>query len=263
MADTETAARKAVTDKIKAERAQLQRDIKSARATEKEVAKEQEKASAKAFALAKKNGFDSEPTLQEETVAHDAALATRAFLGITRKLQTIEQKIAALDDPAEIERRVQAQLSQDQRISALVARTSNDKPNDKPRGRRQRMSTIEIPKPVGDRIKKALEDGKSTGEVADKLRSDKVKPVFYGEWTNRSVRRTYKVFTGKENIPARAKNAGRKLKDRAPAPTRKVTANGNGKKTSAAKPLTKAAQASGTSRGGTGSKKKKTAAARK
>ena len=263
--DPVQAARVAVEKALKEERATVKKTLAATERMEKEAAKEDLRASNALWKLSQKNGLDNEPDAKEKEAEKVADRTHAKWSGIARSVARYKKRLAELDDPAELERLVQDELKKQAGLADLRQRKEDGTMATATAPRKRSTSngvarTVDIPKPLGERVKKELEKGTPVRDLMAKLTKDKTPNPFKGPWSPRAVRTTYKRFTGKKNIPAAAKKSGRvPLAERTPARTTKLA----NKKTGSARPLSRKAQASGTSRGGTGHRKSKTAGSKK
>jgi hypothetical protein len=250
-------ARKRVLDDIKPERKQIESALREARKRLPKVQKDATAASDRWWKLARKNGLDNPITDKEKEAAHAHDQSARQLRSVESAIMTATRKLNELTDEAAIERRTQDKLRTYERISQLKTK-ENGSMSSAATAPRASKTTGEVPAAVSNKIVKLyVEKGLSTPPITEQLNKENAEP-HKKSWTDSKVRSILTSETGKTLSQLRKKSpaASRALADRPPAATRKVSnGNGNGK-TATAKPISKSAQAAGTSRGGTGSKKK-------
>lgn len=264
---TEKEARERVLADIRPKRKQVESALREARKRLPKVTKDAIAASDRWWKIASKDGFDSPITDKEKEAAHAHDQSARQLRSVEGAITIAQRKLTELTDEAAIERAVRDKLSSYERVSKL--RTKENGSMTATATRTPAKTAADVPTSIANKILKLyIEQGVSTPPITAQLNKDKAEP--YGaSWTDTKVRTILTKETGKTLSQLRDKSpaASRAVADRPPAATRKVNSNG-GKAKATAKPLSKSAQATGTSRGGTGSKKKtaarkKTATARK
>lgn len=247
--------RKHVLAEVAAERKTLTAQLRSHQKLEKEVAKEDQKLGDKYWKLASRD-FDKEPDDKEREAERLANAAHKRLAGVFASISVVKDKLAALDNDAEIERRVTQRASTMERIDGLKARTGG---TDVPTATRKRKTTrVEVPADVIARIVRDVKGGMGITTVTDDLNAEKVKSATGGTWYPKQV---WNVVLAKTGMTVSELRKDKPLKSKAVASNPPRRTQTLPKKTVAAKPLSKTAQANGTSRGGTGSKKRKPSAA--
>lgn len=265
-------ARERVLAEVEPERRRAESALKTATKLLPKVHKDAAKASDRWWALVRKNGLDDPITVKEKAAAHAHDSAARQLRSVEAGITAAKRKLVELTSEVAIEKRVAEKLRTHGRVEHLKSTKRKGKMATATSTRTSKKIE-DVPKSVSDKIVKLYCDkGLGTPPITKQLNDEKAEP--HGkEWTDAKVRGILTGTTGKTltELRKKAPAASRALSDREPAPTRRVTRNGNGnghtatagKKNggngSQVKPLSKKAQAAGTSRGGTG-KKKKTAA---
>lgn len=252
-----------VREQFDREREAVQTALDSALQLEEEVAKEAEKLGEKAFALAKRD-LDGELDAEEREAQRLADAANARLRGVSRAITMNRDKLALMND-GEFDRRVKLKVEQ-----LVRGRTSGeDNDNNGKRGKKKMAkqpapTRVPVPEATVSRVVDLVKT-KSQQEVADLLNKEGKTTASGKPWTPQNIWHLVKKATGK-GVPR--KSNGKKATAKKATPKKATAAkNGNGKKTTAtktavakakstAKPLSKEAQGAGTSRGGTGSKKK-------
>lgn len=235
-----------VKEQMDRERAELQTAIDNATRLEREVAKEHKKHDDAYWKLAKRD-FDAEPDEKEIEARRVADASLNRLQGVSQAISANMEKLARLDN--DFSRRVR--LKRDQLERSRNGGNGNDKG-----GKMSKASTpkrVPVPEATIKRVVELVKT-KSQQEVADILNKEGKTTASGKDWTPQNIWHLVKKATGK-GVPRKAAKANGGARKTA---AKKATAKPAAKKAGTAKPLSKKSQASGTSRGGTGSKKKTT-----
>lgn len=262
-----------VRERVIIERAEHEAKIADALRIEQEVTQEFKKLDDQYWSLARRD-FDAAPDEQEAEVMEKRDATMRRLRSVSKAVVDHRERLALLDDQYEIDRRVRAKVEQLSR-----GRNGNDNENGGKTGMSKTTTKrVPVPDSLLDRIVKLVQT-KSQQEVADILNGEGLKTASGKEWTPQNVWHAVHKRTGK-GVPRKAaqsnggqrKRTAAKSKPKAKAkakPKVKATAPPKRQASAATKavaakrggPISKASQAAGTSRGGTGSRKR--AAAKK
>jgi hypothetical protein len=246
-------AEKTVAAQIKAELGEAERNLRSLLKRQKDAVKVADRASDVYWKHARKSGFDNEPSEAEKQAEYDNAQAVRALDSVTRSITKERERIARLKTPEELERRINEREATDRRIADLKARQGE-------KGTKMSTTVSEprhkhvVPDSVRKSIVEALKGGLSPRAVADDLNKRKVKaPGASKAWIPNHVFVVMVEDTSFDSMKALRKKHPLKSKAVAAQPPRATTKLA-GRKNGTARPLSRKAQAAGTSRGGTGKK---------
>jgi hypothetical protein len=247
-----------IRERITTERKDLEAKLADALKIEKEVTEEFDKIDAGYWALTKRD-LDAEPDEEELKVEQRRKHLMSRVQSISRAIASHRYALAQLDDPYYVDRRIREKAEQLDR-----GRNKNGNNNDTKGGKTMAKTATKrtpVADSVLDRIVKLVQT-KSQQEVADILNKEGLTTASGKPWTPQNIWHAVKKRTGK-GVPRKASNNAMpraKAKPKTAAAKRKTAAkpkaSANG--TKQAKPLSKSAQASGTSRGGSGSRKKPT-----
>lgn len=184
-------------------------------------------------------------------------------------LATERSRVARLQDPSAVERRLREIENDERRFAELRAAGQRTPRRRQSEGRTRRMAAekTEVTKATIDRIVKGVEEGKGAPAIASDLNAAGIKSPSGGTWNHGQVRAALRA-SGVEWNDLRAKHkttksaAPRKPRKKEPSSSTTKAASAPAKRNSTKKngaevtPIDKQSQASGTSRGGSGSRKR-------
>ena len=240
-------AEQIVQEQINKERRETQTALDNTIQLEREVAKESERKNNAYWKLALKDP-DAEPTEKEVAAGKKRDVVLARHLSTVDVVTSLRNKLAKLDDPVVIARKVQQQREKMEGLARLAASRPNRNGGDMPEKRKR----VPVDQKVVDRIVRDVQT-KSQQQVADELNKEGLKTAAGKPWTPQNVWHAVKRATGK-GVPRKPSAPGGK---RAAGASRKQTARTSAPAKPGATPFSKASQAAGTSRGGTGSRKRK------